>query len=327
MKALNRKSSTTSLQMGEIPQSESSRGSMPPEATQKQLIITSSSNSSKGQRAKSVSKEPAPRDESQNGSLSRFFSLSRRIAKIRFTSSSQPPTPLKPSLNSGDEANNEDENQQQLEKTQSTQLLSVPSLDLSDSSHNQKKTLRERALSPSRLLGRLRPRSPFGRSNRNQKLESSENNLQTSVNTTIKSSSKSFTISPSRSPLLNESGDSSNNSPRDINIRMSASYHSGTNSNNLDESSTSSLVNNSSRFTRATTAVPEHMQTPSLTNDKTRSMSCEFIDGTASQQQNNSKSNKFRHVLTLFGASRLIKGLGLPLDIVYWSHYLANTYY
>ena len=166
MKALNRKSSSTSLQLSEsIVSNEPSRGSVPPE-TGHQKTITSSS--SKGARAKSVSKEPAPRDDSQNGSLSRFFSLSRRIAKIRFSSSSQPPPPLKTPLLDDLDVRQNLSPADGPQKTQSTQLLTVhPSQTDESDAASDKKNLRERALSPSRLLGRLRPRSPFGRSNRN----------------------------------------------------------------------------------------------------------------------------------------------------------------
>lgn len=299
MKALNRKSSSTSLQMtsGEpLSSNESSRGSVPPE----QKIITSSS--SKGARAKSVSKEPAPRDDSQNGSLSRFFSLSRRIAKIRFSSSSQPPPPLKSPLPSDDlqDVSNRTNmtSPNGIQKTQSTQLLSVHSQE-EDSSN--KKNARERALSPSKFLNKLRPRSPFGRTNRNsavsvplQSAKSENNSDNQTLATTLVSPStrnKSFTVSASNSPVV-ENG---NHFSRTYGL-MSASYHSESlNSNsNLDDI----ISSPTNRLTRATTAVPSSMSDrsglnediSSLSTDKLRSLSCEFIDN--SLMMPNTKSNK-----------------------------------
>jgi hypothetical protein len=297
MKALNRKSSSTSLQMTseQMCSNESSRGSVPPE----QKIVTSSSSSSKGARAKSVSKEPAPRDDSQNGSLSRFFSLSRRIAKIRFSSSSQPPPPLKSPLQSDDlqdsSANNMNKTSLNgVHKTQSTQLLSVPSQD-EDTSN--KKNVRERALSPSKFLNKLRPRSPFGRTSRNSaapKVENSDSQSLATTSVTPNTKNKSFTVSATNSPVV----DGSSHLSRGYGL-MSASYHSESmnSNNNLDEIIPSSPNN---RLTRATTAVPTSLadrsglneDINSLSTDKLRSLSCEFIDNQSSMMTNNMKTNK-----------------------------------
>lgn len=105
MKALNRKSSITSLPQqnsigGDSYETNTTRGSMPPEqnGSVNGSLITSSSVGGAGgvksissARAKSMSKEPG--ETSGQTMPSRFFSLSRRLgAKIRFSSSSQPHT-------------------------------------------------------------------------------------------------------------------------------------------------------------------------------------------------------------------------------------------
>ena len=309
MKALNRKSSSTSLQImpNETSSPATSRGSVPPDTQ-----TTTSSSGSKGPRAKSVSKEPAPRDDSQNGSLSRFFSLSRRIAKIRFSSSSQPPAPMKSPLPATGGGDSSELTPPPLVKTQSSaQLLAVPNsksdLEESSISSGDKKNLRDRALSPSRLLGRLRPRSPFGRSNRNsasavaaaasaQAAQPSESQTTPSstTTTTIASPStknKSFTVnSNTNSPVI-----VGQHSPRS-HVLMSASFHSESipNSNSYMDEAGLTGMSAHNRLTRATTAGPSslseraagglHLDSPSSNSnamtggDKMRSLSCEFID-------------------------------------------------
>lgn len=211
MKALNRKSSITSLpQQNSIGgDSYDTRGSMPPDqngsVTSGGSVVTSSSgNKPISSRAKSMSKEPG---ESGQTMPSRFFSLSRRLgAKIRFSSSSQPHTKQSAAGNlSAKSATNLTEDpttsssllKKSSGKTQSQML--VPSISVenvaqqqqqqqalknaesgtipaavsssstsSATTFDEKKNLRERALSPSRIFRSLRPRSPFGRSTRSK---------------------------------------------------------------------------------------------------------------------------------------------------------------
>lgn len=189
MKALNRKSSITSLpQQNSVDQFDNSRGSMPPEHSSNSKSATQSSSSN---RAKSVSKEP---DSNSQTMPSRFFSLSRRLgAKIRFSSSSQPPAKANGSNLSAKSATNLTEELKGMETSRLTkgagnkqmtqsQLL-VPTISVEEPSANnnggaglvesrveEKKNLRERALSPSKIFRSLRPRSPFGRTNRNSKV-------------------------------------------------------------------------------------------------------------------------------------------------------------
>lgn len=215
MKALNRKSSITSLPQqnsigGDSYETSTTRGSMPPEQNGVNIgggsVTTTSGKSISSSRAKSMSKEPG---ESTAGQTmpSRFFSLSRRLgAKIRFSSSSQPP--VKQSSANGlaaksatnlteelkDTASNTSSSLKKLSGKTQSQLL-VPSISVEDVALQQqqqpkqaesvtmvssstssavdqqdKKNLRERALSPSRIFRSLRPRSPFGRSTRNSKV-------------------------------------------------------------------------------------------------------------------------------------------------------------
>lgn len=315
MKALNRKSSITSLPNNEAYQGDSpsaSRGSVPPESMLSQTM------NQPGQRAKSMSKEPVSRDSSTSSSVfapSRFFSLGRRFAKIRFTSSSQPPPPSKSPLTAKSTSNIStsvdaesskellDLKQAQLKKSkQMTQSqLIVPSSSSNQNQDNSdkderssKKNLRERALSPSKILRSLRPRSPFGRSNRNIKASSLAPTSTTMILGTsgdISGKNKSFTV-----------GNTNSNSKTKSELLMSASYHS-------EISEPTGLVTSNSianRFIRATTAGPaslnerSNQQNPSQT-DKLRSLSCEFIDNnltsTSSQLISNSKSNLVNNVL------------------------------
>ena len=250
MKALNRKTSSTSLSMNEIAQQQQQpqysaldRGSMPPNLIESSKPFKSKSKqsgSSAEQRAKSVSKEPAltredsqkSNDSSSNSSLftsSRFFSLTRKIGeKIRFRTSSQPPAPLKSASNllghNTDQDNKNDfincNSDYQLDhqhldapgqtnkistKSQSSQFLSPASKDdLQDESspitltESRKSSLRERALSPSKLLNSLRARSPFGRS-RNSRASSatptpvsSSSAMATTTTSTISGKNKGF---------------------------------------------------------------------------------------------------------------------------------------
>jgi len=128
-------------------------------------------------RAKSVSKEPSESSHKSNSGV--FFSLSRRIAKIRFSSSSQPPPPIK--------SNMEADDKQSLEQ----QTLKVPQLQITRD-QSPKKDIRERALSPGRILGKLRARSPFSRSS---KADKADNNASNSSTITMLSKNKGFTVS------------------------------------------------------------------------------------------------------------------------------------
>lgn len=197
MKALNRKSSITSLPHQQSMGGDSfdtTRGSMPPEAINGGQNTTSSSKSilsSSNARAKSVSKEPS--SDSNQTMPSRFFSLSRRLgAKIRFSSSSQPPnkqsagqigSPLsaKSATNLAEDLTGPSSLKKSAKVAQSQQLL-MPAVSIEDvvpakaesaisvAAIDDKKNLRERALSPSRIFRSLRPRSPFGRSHRAAKV-------------------------------------------------------------------------------------------------------------------------------------------------------------
>lgn len=213
MKALNRKSSITSLPQqnsigGDSYETNTTRGSMPPEQNgvhNGSAVTTPSGKTISSGRAKSMSKEPG--ESSGQTMPSRFFSLSRRLgAKIRFSSSSQPPVKQSPGNGLAaksatnlteelkDTASNTSSSLKKLSGKTQSQLL-VPSISVEDVAlqqqqpkqaesvtmvsssttsatvdHQDKKNLRERALSPSRIFRSLRPRSPFGRSTRNSKV-------------------------------------------------------------------------------------------------------------------------------------------------------------
>lgn len=293
-----------------------SRGSVPPNSKYQ-------GSSQPEQRAKSVSKEPpVSRDNSQksNGSSSstsvfapsRFFSLSRRIAKIRFSSSSQPPPQQGKSSLTAKSASNLNEEQELLASSsngtnllngnkksnkmaQSQLLVPTVSIDSNDSQPSVAmvddkkggKNLRERALSPSKILRSLRPRSPFGRTNRNLKANSMTPTTTTMISGTsgdISGKNKSFTVGLVTS-VDQQQADSSKNQ------LMSASYHSA--SMNMDEERGGGLI---SRFTRANTAQPSDRKlldagsNNASTSEKLRSLSCEFIDNHASSS--NSKALK-----------------------------------
>ncbi|CAF0782220.1 unnamed protein product [Brachionus calyciflorus] len=265
MKALNRKSSITSLPMTEIATKHESRASVPPENKLNETIHAS-------QRAKSVSKEPGSRDSSVFAP-SRFFSLGRRFAKIRFSSSSQPPPPEKSQIE-------QDELKSKKSSKMTQSQLIVPT---NNTEEDKKKNLRERALSPSRILRSLRPRSPFNRTNRNVKANSLAPTTTTiGTSEDISGKNKSFTVNVGKSseePLV---------SKKPKNDVMSASYHSGTNDQHQ-----------LNRFVRANTAQPSEKVLTSSPNEKLKSLSCEFIDNqstTSSILSVNSKNNGLKQV-------------------------------
>lgn len=317
MKALNRKSSVTSLPVNEAYQGgnmtpEPGRGSVPPDH---KMNVNNSYNLSQtnAPRAKSVSKEPMSRDSSQksNGSNSstsvfapsRFFSLSRRFAKIRFSSSSQPPPPIKSSLTANSSLNESDQDHKITHDKKTKQMaqsqMIVPQITVKSDDQDSKKNMRERALSPSRLLRSLRPRSPFSKS------RSSKSNANTGATTLISGTTgaitgknKSFTVG---------SNDTQNNfldpqSPVNRNqLLMSASYHSSSITSEQSPSICSNISNNSiaNRFIRATTAGPsDRSGLQVLTPDKLRSLSCEFIDNSSisSMANNQTSNNKLRQL-------------------------------
>lgn len=256
MKALNRKSSISSLPMSGESGKHESRCSVPPENKFSQ-------SASSAPRAKSVSKEPCSRDSSVFAP-SRFFSLGRRFAKIRFSSSSQPPPPEK---SQPDESPN-------LKNKKSSKITQSQLIVQTTPEEAKKKNFRDRALSPSKFLRSLRPRSPFNRTNRNAKASSLAPATTTTIGTSddISGKNKSFTVH------LN---DSAEESVRDFKTKketiMSASYHSGTD-----------------RFVRANTAQPGEKFVSQSVNDKVKSLSCEFIDNqstTSSILSFNSKQN------------------------------------
>lgn len=254
MKALNRKSSITSLPMSGQSGKHESRCSVPPENK-----IAQSSPSAP--RAKSVSKEPGSRDSSVFAP-SRFFSLGRRFAKIRFSSSSQPPPPEK--SHSTEQTN--------LKNKKSSKMAQSQQIVPATPEEEKKKNLRDRALSPSKFLRSLRPRSPFNRINRNVKASSLAPTTTTTIGTSddISGKNKSFTVN------VNGSVEESEIKVKKEAI-MSASYHSGTD-----------------RFVRANTAQPGEKCLTSSPNDKIKSLSCEFIDNqstTSSILSVNSKQN------------------------------------
>jgi hypothetical protein len=135
MKALNRKTSTTSLSINDSSPStkyksnnnyQDSRGSMPPQSYDPASNAKASAATKQSARAKSVQKEPLTREDSQKSNdsssslfgSSKFFTLTRKIGdKIRFRTSSQPPAPLK--------------SQTDLTKTDSEQNVSLNSSNLS----------------------------------------------------------------------------------------------------------------------------------------------------------------------------------------------------
>jgi hypothetical protein len=243
MKALNRKSSTTSLQINDR-SFDSRDSSMPP--------------SSIPTRAKSVSKEPSESSHKSNSGV--FFSLSRRIAKIRFSSSSQPPPPIKSQM--------EYDGKQTLEAP----TLKVPQLQITRD-QSPKKDMRERALSPARIFGKLRARSPFSRSS---KADKADNNASNSSTITMLSKNKGFTVSVAN---LEEA-----------NTNKQLSHSQSLSNNDLRESvlknNNNNLMNplNNLRTLRATTDTPasileKEINMLSLPIDRNlRSMSCDYID-------------------------------------------------
>jgi hypothetical protein len=251
MKALNRKASATSLSMNDH-QSQSQqqyqqqyggkdRGSVPPGGLESRSLsknaksATLSGKADTNQRAKSVTKEPLHREDSQksndsgssiiNSGASRFFTLTRRIGdKIRFRTSSQPPAPLQSTLgglNHNDDGSDynlsdmsEIRNNKISTKSQSSQFLSPPpdievqAADEDVISKQSSNKQRDRAMSPAKFLSSLRARSPFGKSNRNSRASSATPSAVSvpanalANTTTISSKNKGFTIS-----LNNQQGD------------------------------------------------------------------------------------------------------------------------
>jgi hypothetical protein len=297
MKALNRKSSATSLQHNDA--TIDARGSMPPD--HKSTYGTTP-------RAKSVSKEPGIRDNLKQSSSSGltsstssvFSSLSRRIAKIRFSSSSQPPPPIKPPVPDQQEYDNLSENSATgLKPMQKSKSQIIPQVQVNDvitesglesgDEENKKsgKSIRDRALSPSKFLKSLRPRSPFGRSSR-----SSKSSTPTTTTTMMVPGGKSFTITNN-----SQSFDSPDVTSR-TKILQNDSYQSESfNSQGSD----TSLVNTNNRYVRATSSNgPSLLNVANLlsgsSSDKLRSLSCEFIDDGSSPKLY-SASNMFKNKL------------------------------
>lgn len=308
MKALNRKSSTASLPQSELlfqPQqlggmgTHESRGSVPPEYNNPSKMSQMMSS----QRAKSMSKEPVQRTDSQTSQTStksttssifaapgRFFSLSR----IRSRFSSQPPPPIPTSSPSATHLAPETSEQNETDSDYSKQHMSPPvqiQITQQPVEDKSKKATRERALSPGRLLRSLRPRSPFTRSSK-PSLDMPTNIITTTVGST--GANKSFTVGSST--LLNDLSasfdDSIEPAQEHIDRRQyltSASYQSNSISSNTTDISVSS---NANRFARANTAGPSDHQSRSsgfaflahsLANDKLRSASCEYIDNNNQQ--------------------------------------------
>lgn len=303
MKALNRKSSATSLQNNDAAIIDP-RGSMPPD--HKSTYGTTP-------RAKSVSKEPGIRDNLKQSSTSGltsstssvFSSLSRRIAKIRFSSSSQPPPPIKPPVPDQQEYDNLSENSatglkpiqksksQIIPQVQVNDILTETGLESGDEDGKKSgKSIRDRALSPSKFLRSLRPRSPFGRSSR-----SSKSSTPTTTTTMMVPGGKSFTITNN-----SQSFDLPDVTTSRTKILQNDSYQSESfNSQGSD----TSLVNTNNRYVRATASNgPSLLNVTNLlsgnSNDKLRSLSCEFIDDGSSPKLYSSSSmfkNKLNETL------------------------------
>jgi hypothetical protein len=298
MKALNRKSSATSLQNNDatIPDP---RGSMPPD--QKSTYGTTP-------RAKSVSKEPGIRDNLKQSNTSGltsstssvFSSLSRRIAKIRFSSSSQPPPPIKPPVPDQQDYDNLSENSATgLKPIQKSKSQIIPQVQVNDvitetglesgdeDTKKSGKSIRDRALSPSKFLRSLRPRSPFGRTSR-----SSKSSTPTTT-TTMVPGGKSFTITNN-----SQSFDLPDVTSSRTKILQNDSYQSESfNSQGSD----TSLINTNSRYIRSTASNgPSLLNVTNLlsnnSSDKLRSLSCEFIDDNSSSKLYSS-SNMFKNKL------------------------------
>lgn len=265
MKALGRNKPTSSLSINEISQQQSIGNH---NATLDSRILSSSANKTStpivggNHRAKSMTKEPPilTREDSQksndsssstsmfnsSSTTSRFFSLTRRIGdKIRFRTSSQPPAPLKSNsdlsrLENQDNVSTENIMDNRISnKSQSSQYLSLPPqgdepelIAVNGDSVVNKKTLRDRALSPSKFLSSLRARSPFGKSSRASRASSATPSTTsgpaasplTTTNTIISNKNKGFTIS------LNQPVDSvelnGNNNTTRSHLLASSSYQS-----------------------------------------------------------------------------------------------------
>jgi hypothetical protein len=162
------KSALTNLEVSEMYRINKPelRGSVPPDNRIKMSSFIP-------KRAKSVSKEPSSSEDSTNSltnpkSSNRFFSLSRRFPRLRFTSSSS--TVIEPVVTS--------ESQVPVKK-------------------EEKLKIRERALSPSNLFKNLRSRSPFAKSraaNPDSKVVTKPASAQLNVMTTSCYSTMSPTV-------------------------------------------------------------------------------------------------------------------------------------
>ncbi len=274
MKALNRKSSSSSLSSHNINQQadlfplnlpHESRCSVPPDYR---------SGSVTAPRAKSMSKEPLLTRENSTASQkssnsSVFHSLSRRIAKFR-SSSTQPRNDKDYSIDDPDYDSNTDlANINEKARSMSKQISQVSQVS-HDESHlesdsvtqadlDQEKKSKDRTLSPKKLLKGLRARSPFARK------QTSNSDLQ-----------KASSLNPTTTTMVSGSK-----------VR---SFTVG--SNELDKSDSASSANGISRQIRATTAGPTLKPTNSVTSadsqlKSNRSASYEFID----KHQNDSPHN------------------------------------
>lgn len=170
--------------------------------------------------------------------------------------------------------------------------IQITQQPVDDRTSSSKKNMRERALSPSKILRSLRPRSPFTRASSKPMATDLPPNI---ITTTVGSSgaNKSFTVGSS---LPNDSNhDFSTNEHIDRRQYLtSASYQSGSISSNVSTDLVSSQTSNN-RFVRANTAGPSPREqvsagrggtaggafaflAQSLGSDKMRSASCEYID-------------------------------------------------
>ena len=213
MKALNRKSSTTSLASNQTYDSKNelfplnvpheSRGSVPPDHRLGSMTTP---------RAKSMSKEPYLAREnstsSQKSNSSMFHSLSRRIAKFR-SSSTQPRNDKNYSIDDPDYPSSQDLTNERENKSMSRQVSqdrhnfepssSQADIEAKSTEKFTKDDSKDRTLSPKKLLKGLRARSPFARKNNsNTDLQkTSTPNLATATTMISGGKNKSFTVGSS----------------------------------------------------------------------------------------------------------------------------------
>ena len=295
MKALNRKSSTTSLsttasEIFPLNVPHESRGSVPPDHKLASSTMTSP-------RAKSMSKEPfLPRDNSLNSQKSNssvFHSLSRRIAKFR-SSSTQPSIKTQLSENDYPSVNNLDErgggdisNMTSRQESVERKLTESMSSQREEESDEVQLKSRDRTLSPAKILRGLRARSPFARVNKtNPTTKSSTPNL--TATTLISGKNKSFTVGSSVNGKLGKPPIGDPNQSNSI-------------SSNLSE--VTQQAPTQTRLARATTAGPPSKSrgfgnlVNTLTTDKMRSASCEFIDNNHTTINTGHTLNKLNETL------------------------------